>query len=98
MIVRRRISPVDSFVRSMDSLSCATSRRIVDALLKAAADRPESALELDGSNVRVIHTRPYGPYPGLSLYYRYDEKAVYPLHIEPCDPLVVVSPFRPSDA
>jgi hypothetical protein len=96
--MRRRISPIDSFLQSVDALGSATARHLVHALLQALAHNPALAPDLDAWDVHVLRTRAYGPYPALSLYYKYDEAAVYPLYVEPCDPLPLLNPAAPDDA
>ena len=98
MTLRRRISPSDSFLRSVDALGSATARHLVHALLQELAKNPEAGPDLDQWDMHVIWTRPYGPYPALSLYYKYDEEILYPLHVETYDPLRLVNPADPDDA
>jgi hypothetical protein len=86
MSMRRRIEPHDEFCRTVETMS-APSQRVVNAVLEAIVARPEAALRRKTGDVRVVYTRPYGEYPALSLYYRFDDKKVYLLLVEPYDPL-----------
>ena len=69
-----------------------------DALLQELAKNPEAGPDLEQWDMHVIWTRPYGPYPALSLYYKYDEEILYPVHVESYDPLRLVNPADPDDA
>jgi hypothetical protein len=98
LTVRRRISPIDSFPHAVDALGSPAAQRLVHALLQTLAENPRLCPELEEWDIHVLRTNAYGPYPALSLYYKYDEEAVYPLHVEPCDPLPLVDPAAPDDA
>jgi hypothetical protein len=56
---------------------------MVKQLAELLAARPHWAPpQLAGSEVRLIHTGPYGEFPALRLYYRFDREALYLLHVE----------------
>jgi hypothetical protein len=38
-----------------------------------------------GTNARVLHTIGFDTWPPLMLFYTFDDDAVYPLHVEPCN-------------
>jgi hypothetical protein len=99
MVTRcRRILAIDSFRRSVEALGAATTRQFVHALLEELARNPGVGLDLYEANMHVLRTRPYGPFPALSLFYKYDEETLYPAHVEPYDPLRLVDPAEPDDA
>lgn len=98
LTMRRRIKPLDSFHRSVDALGSATARHLVHALLQELARNPGLGPDLNDWDMHVLRTLPYGPYPALSLYYKYDEEMLYPVHVEPYDPLRLVDPADPDDA
>jgi len=53
--------------------------------MQRIAVNPAVAPLVNGTNVRALRTRGFGDYPAITLYYTFDEDAVYPLHVEPYD-------------
>lgn len=82
---RRTISPIADFAASVDALGSPHAAGLVDALVRHLAAHPECAPQVPGSNVRVLHTRGFDRYPPLMLFYTFDDRAVYPLHVQPYD-------------
>ena len=61
------------------------TERIADALVTSAAARPDSGIVIPGTVVRVLHSRRYGNFPALRLYYSVGEGVVHLLWIEHYD-------------
>jgi hypothetical protein len=61
------------------------TRRIADALEASVAERPDAGVVIPGTIVRVLHSRRYGAFPALRLYYSVAEGAVHLLWIEHYD-------------
>jgi hypothetical protein len=82
---RRAISPIADFAASVDALGSPHATVLVHALVRHLAAHPECAPQVAGSNVRVLHTRGFDCYPPLMLFYTFDDRALYPLHVQPYD-------------
>lgn len=61
------------------------TERIADALVASVAERPDSGTVIPGTIVRVLHSRRYGPFPALRLYYSVAAGVVHLLWIEHYD-------------
>ncbi len=81
----RAIRPVGDFAASLEALASPQASALVHALLERIAGDPECAPPLAGTKVRVLHTLGFDAYPPLTLFYEFDDGAVYPLHVEPWD-------------
>ena len=87
MATIRRVVPSEEFVGALRALACPNTERMVARLAELLAARPHWAPAVAGSTLRLIHTGPYGEFPALRLYYRFDEGALYLVHVEVYDPL-----------
>ena len=86
---RRRIVAKDGFVEALQALACPDTERMLEQLAELLAARPHWAPpQLADSEVRLIHTGPYGEFPALRLYYEFDQDALYLLNVEVYDPLL----------
>jgi hypothetical protein len=61
------------------------TNRIADALVDAVAERPDSGSAIPNTAVRVLHSRRYGNFPALRLYYSVAGGVVHLLWIEHYD-------------
>ncbi len=94
----RRIVAIPEFHQSVEELGAATVRQFVYALLEELAMDTGLGVATPIANMYVLRTRPYGPFPALSIYYQYDRKGLYPAMVEPYDPLSVIDPDEPDRA
>ena len=77
-----RVSPVDDFGASLAALDFPGAEWLVHALLRHLAAHPSDAPLVTGTNVRLLRTRGSEGCPPLLLFYTFDDRAVYPLHVE----------------
>lgn len=63
----------------------AETLQIAEALEAYAAERPDAGVGIPGTVIRVLHSRRYGDYPALRLYYSVSAGVVHLLWIEEYD-------------
>jgi len=74
--------------RSREALGDAPEAHpIADALEATAAGAPDAGVVIPDTIVRVLHSRSYGNFPALRLYYSVAGWVVHLLWIEPYDEL-----------
>lgn len=81
----RAIRPVGDFAAAVAALGSPQAAQLVHALLQRIAGDPGCAPLITGTNVRILHTLGFDAYPPLTLFYGFDDGAVYPLHVEAWD-------------
>lgn len=84
----RRIVTDDAFRECLLALGTSPEiEEVVQALVLRATSRPERARPIPGSDLRVLRSRSYGPYPALRLFYEFDDAEVRLRWIEEWDEL-----------
>ena len=82
---RRVISPAADFGASVAALDSPAAEQLVHALLHRIAADPDCAPWVEGMNVRILHANGFDGCPSLVLFYTFDDRAVYPMHVEAGD-------------
>jgi hypothetical protein len=86
MIMQRRpIQPDADFQACVAALESPAALWLVHVLLQLIATDPECAPWVAAMNVRVLRLGGLDHQPLLSLYYTFDDRAVYPLYVELSD-------------
>ena len=83
----RRIIPLKEFNQALAALGSGVPLALVRDVACRIAAAPDAVPAISGSDMRVLNTCSYDRYPAVSLFYKYDDRAVYLTHIELRDEL-----------
>lgn len=85
--MRRAIVPLKEFNTALAGVRSRVPLELIRDIVCRLAAAPESAPCVAGRETRVLHTRSYAGYPAFSLFYQFDERALYLVHVELRDEL-----------
>ena len=85
----RRIITIKKFDDAVTALQSPAAARLIGELGLYLAEKPEHGSAVAGVGVSVLHSRAYGEYPAVRLFYGYNNNVLYLLDVAPFDELEV---------